>query len=132
MKKARAAKAFFLRMLNAKCKHICVENPIPGSIHELPNYTYLDEPFNHGDPWRKRTAFWLKGLYPVDPTNIVEPKGLWVGSTSGRRASEVYSQYELTSIRDSKKRSKTFPGMANAMAKAFTKQITGKDTLLKE
>ena len=85
----------------------------------LPEYSYIDEPFNHGDPWRKRTCFWLKNLEPLKPTNIVEPKGLWVGSTCANRDPSIYTRYKLTSIRDSKQRAKTFPGIARAIAEQW-------------
>ena len=51
----------------------------------------------------------------------VEPKGLWVGSTSGREHStgRVKSGYVLKSNRDSKTRAKTFPGVAKAMAEQW-------------
>ena len=52
------------------------------------------------------------------PTNTVEPRGLWVGSTSRRREAsrKVQSKYLLKSNRDSKIRAKTFQGIAAAMA----------------
>ena len=67
-----------------------------------------------GDPWRKRTCLWLRGLPPLTPTNTVEPRGLWVGSSSKRD-----SAYELKSHRDAKTRSKTFPGIARATAEQW-------------
>lgn len=76
-----------------------------------------------GDPWKKRTCIWLKQLPPLVATDIVEPQGLWVGATSGRRDKHIYSRYELTSIRDSKKRSKTFMGIGKAMASQWTQFI---------
>jgi hypothetical protein len=60
---------------------------------------------------------WLKGLPPLIITEApVEPKGLWVGSTSLRRDPTIKQRYELNSNRDPKIRSKTFPGIAKAMA----------------
>lgn len=40
MQKAREAKEFFMQIYHADCDHICIENPVPGRIHELPRYTY--------------------------------------------------------------------------------------------
>lgn len=49
----------------------------------------------------------------------VEPLGLWVGSSSSRRDAKKKHKYQLSSIRDSKRRAKTFPGIAAAMAEQW-------------
>lgn len=67
------------------------------------------------------------GIAPLVATNIVEPQGLWVGATSSRRDARVYSRYELKSNRDSKTRSKTFPGIARAMAEQWGNENKEKD-----
>lgn len=83
----------------------------------LPRYSQIIEPYMFGDPWRKRTCLWLKGLPPLIPMEApVEPMGLWVGSMSARRDPSVKQRYTLKSNRDQKTRSKTFPGIARAMA----------------
>lgn len=110
------ARCLFELLLNSDARFVAVENPVPLSIFGLPKYTQIIEPYLFGDPWRKKTCLWLNGLPPLEPTNIVEPKGLWVGSTSKRKAGKVYSSYSLKSCRDQKTRSKTFPGIAEAMA----------------
>lgn len=119
MEKARMAKEFFMRFYETDCPRIAIENPVPGRIHELPPYTQIIEPYMFGDPWKKRTCLWLKGLPKLIPTNPVEPLGLWVGATSSRRDEKVHSRYALASIRDSKKRSKTFQGIGRAMAEQW-------------
>lgn len=113
------AAEFFKAIWNADCPKIAIENPIPMKIWGLPKYTQVIEPYYFGDPWRKRTCLWLKGLPPLLPTEVVEPQGLWVGSTSGRRDATVYSRYKLRSKRSQKERSKTFPGIARAMAEQW-------------
>lgn len=117
------AKAFFLEMLQADCPHIAVENPVPLRYYSLPRYSQIIEPYQFGDPWKKRTCLWLKGLPPLQATDIVEPKGLWVGSTSGRNKStgRIKSTYTLKSNRDQRTRAKTFPGIARAMAEQWGK-----------
>jgi hypothetical protein len=116
LKKAREAKAFFMQFYNTKCPKVAIENPLPGKIHGLPPYSQIIEPYMFGEPWKKRTCLWLRGLQPLESTNIVAPIGLWVGSTSSRRDARIYSKYKLNSNRNSKVRSKTFPGIAAAMA----------------
>lgn len=79
------------------------------------------EPYMFGDPWKKRTCLRLRGLPDLVETNMVEPKGLWVGSTSGRDGctGRIKSGYTLSSHRDAKTRAKTFPGVAQAMAEQW-------------
>lgn len=117
--KGRQAAEFFMKIWNADCPRIAIENPTPIKRFGLPQYTQRIEPYYFGDPWRKRTCIWLKNLPPLLPTEIVEPQGLWVGSTSGRRDATVYSRYKLRSKRSQKERSKTFPGIARAMAEQW-------------
>lgn len=93
--------------------------PLPLKCFELPPYTQIIEPYQFGDPWRKRTCLWLRGLPSLIPTDVVEPKGLWVGSTSAKRDQTIYSRYALHSNRDPKRRAKTFPGIARAMAEQW-------------
>lgn len=113
------AAEFFMAIWNADCEKIAIENPRPMKIWGLPRYTQVIEPYHHGDPWRKRTCLWLKNTPPLLPTELVVPLELWVGSTSGRRDATVYSRYSLKSNRDQKTRSKTFPGIAKAMAEQW-------------
>lgn len=64
MAKAIEAKAFFMKILEADCQKICVENPTPGKIHQLPEYTQAIQPWWFGHPYTKRTCLWLKNLPP--------------------------------------------------------------------
>ena len=115
------ARRFFLRMLYSGIEKIAVENPCPLRWFGLPEYSQIIEPYMFGDPWKKRTCLWLRNLPMLVPTDTVEPKGLWVGSTSGGEHStgRVKSGYTLKSNRDSKTRAKTFPGIASAMAEQW-------------
>ena len=115
------AAKFFMAFYNADCRKIAIENPVPMKVFGLPKYSQIIEPYMFGDPWRKRTCLWLKGLPPLVAMTVapVEPKGLWVGSTSKRRDPTINQRYELHSNRDPKRRSKTFPGIARAMAEQW-------------
>ena len=115
------ARRFFLQIWSSGVERIAVENPCPLRWFRLPEYSQIIEPYYFGDPWKKRTCLWLRGLPGLVPTEIVEPKGLWVGSTSGRDSStgRVKLGYTLKSNRDAKTRSKTFPGIAAAMAEQW-------------
>lgn len=115
MAKGCEARELFMTFYNARCERKCIENPVPMKIWQLPEPTQIIEPYMFGEPWKKRTLLWLINLPALVPTEVVEPKGLWVGSSSKRKT----TKYELKSIRDSKKRSKTFPGIARAMAEQW-------------
>lgn len=107
---------FFMELWYAPCEKICIENPRPLKCWGLPKSDDIVQPFEHGDPWRKETHLWLKNLPPLMATYICEPEGLWVGATSSRRQGNVYSKYKLKSNRNSKTRSRSFEGIAKAMA----------------
>lgn len=76
MAKAVEAKAFFMKFLEADCQKICVENPTPGKIHQLPQYTQAIQPWWFGHPYTKRTCLWLKNLPPPLPLPILFGKEL--------------------------------------------------------
>jgi hypothetical protein len=105
----------FMTILNANCKRIVVENPTPMKITCLPKPTQIIQPYEFGHPYTKRTCLWIKGLKDLLPTNIVVPeKGSWVnGDASAYKRKGKENIYGKSSA---KERSKTFPGIAEAMA----------------
>jgi len=104
------AKEFFLKLHNADIDKICVENPIPSTIYELPKYTQFIQPFEHGHPFRKKTCLWLKGLPEIKPSNLV----------SISESTKIAGNWFNTGGKDRQKnRSKTFPGIAKAMAEQW-------------
>ena len=109
------AAEFFKSFLNADVPRICVENPVPLKIAGLPQYSQIIEPFWFGDPWHKRTCLWLKNLPPLKATNVVEPTGYWIGAHGHDKAPHGMSK----GFRDQRTRSKTFPGIAKAMAEQW-------------
>lgn len=118
MEKAKAAKALFMAMLNADIPRIAVENPVPGSIHELPLYSQIIQPYMFGDAWCKRTCLWLKNLPLLMATDCVVPTGKWVETSQHGRASRP-GEWKNKGRRTPKERSKTFPGIAEAMAEQW-------------
>ena len=113
--KGKRAARFFREFLNADCEHICVENPIPLQVFGLPKYTQIIQPYFFGDPWKKKTCLWLKGLPALQPDNVVDPIGYWVGAHGHDKA--PYGM--IKGFRDQKTRSKTFEGIARAMAEQW-------------
>ena len=110
LKKGLEAKSFFMAFFDADCDKICIENPIPSKIYELPKYSQSVQPYEHGHPYKKRTCFWLKNLPLLEPTNIVEV----------RESTKIAGNWFNKGGKDRQKnRAKTFPGIANAMAEQW-------------
>lgn len=122
MAKAVDAKQFFMACLEAPIPRICVENPVPGRIHQLPPYNQIVQPYMFGDPWLKRTCLWIKNLPILMATDIVVPTGKWVETTHNGRAS---GNWAVRGHSSAKNRSKSFPGIARAMAEQWGGLING-------
>ena len=118
-KKMYEAVAFFRVFLNADCRRIAVENPAPLHHAGLPPYTQIIEPYMFGEPWKKRTCLWLKNLPKLEPTNIVTPLACWVHSYGGYTCRTKLHTPGIIGKRSPKERSKTFPGVAQAMAEQW-------------
>ena len=111
-KKGLLAKELFMAIYNADCPKIAIENPTPSRIYELPEKTQVIQPWQFGHPYSKRTQLWLKGLPKLIPTNIVEVE------SSCRKAGNWFNK----GGKDRQiNRSKTFPGIAKAMADQWTR-----------
>ena len=119
-RKGLDGKKFFMAMLNADCQRIVVENPIPSSIYDLPQYTQIIQPYQFGEPWSKKTCLWLKGLEPLKPTNIVEDYKPYCSSGSYSGTHDPKYKGESRKGGSAKSRSKTFPGIAKAMASQWS------------
>ena len=111
-KKGLLAKELFMAIYNANCPKIAIENPTPSKIYELPEKTQVIQPWQFGHPYSKRTQLWLKGLPKLIPTNIVEVE------SSCRKAGNWFNKGGKDRQRN---RSKTFPGIAKAMADQWTR-----------
>jgi hypothetical protein len=111
------AKAFFMQFLNADCDKIAVENPVSLKIFNMPQWTQEIEPYQFGHPFSKKTRLWLKGLPKLEPTNIVEKEGTYLPSSTSKNA---YTGLNDKKTRCPKVASKTFEGIAKAMAKQWT------------
>jgi len=128
----RDAINLFMSFINADCDKIAVENPVNiisgnyiekwfpdlSAKYNLPiKPTQHIQPYEHGDPSRKKTALWLKGLPNINPTNIVEPELEFYTKKNGRITS--FSKGFSSGFKSSDRstvRSKTFHGIARAMA----------------
>ena len=101
------AAEFFRTIWNADCDKICIENPVPMKVFNLPPYSQVIEPYYFGVPVSKKTYLWLKGLPFLCPTNVVEPEYTFTTFPLFKNSFGKYRQ---------KNRSKTFEEVAAAMA----------------
>ena len=115
--KAQEAKEFFLKFLKADCPKIAVENPIPLKVVGLPSPTQVIQPYEYGHPYSKATCLWLKGLPALQPTDIVDKKSTYTPSNTSAHAKGAGGGNGVA--HDAKTRSKTFPGIAKAMAEQW-------------
>jgi site-specific DNA-cytosine methylase len=107
---------FFMQFVNADCDKIAIENPvgIMSTRYRKPNQ--IINPYQFGSTECKKTCLWLKGLPLLVPTDVCPPEkrttNIWKAKFNGK-------QYSWNSQETKKLRSKTFPGIAKAMAEQF-------------
>ncbi len=129
---------FVLELACLPCKYIAIENPTGILSTKWEKPTQIINPFQFGDPYKKRTCLWLKGLPKLTPTNIVEPLYHYTSnSTRGGLLKDGTRKKSNLPIRkawdNSNERSKTFPGIAKAMADTWCVDLgfTNIDTFVK-
>lgn len=122
--KGLKAKEFFLKLYNADCEHICVENPIPSKVFELPPYSQTIQPYEYGEPYSKKTCLWLKGLPKLKPTNVLTEYKPYVSCGTSHNKGNKDKAGVSRSGGAAKVRSKTFVGIANAIAEQFSEYLT--------
>lgn len=122
-KEREEAVEFFMQFANAKCEKIAIENPIGymSTVYKKP--TQIIHPYMFGDPARKATCLWLKGLPKLIPTNIVEPIIIHYQNGKGTDNPWHMETMKLPPKERAKARSKTFPGIAKAMAEQWGGKI---------
>tara|TARA_R100000700_G_C3105967_1_gene101013 strand:- start:64 stop:672 length:609 start_codon:yes stop_codon:yes gene_type:complete len=116
-KKGLKAKAFFLSLLKANIPKICIENPTPIKIFNLPKNSTFVQPFEFGHPYSKKTLLWLKNLPPLIATNIVAKYQTFLPSNTGlgKRKGHKYNIKKIPKNYN-KEHSKFWKGIAEAMA----------------
>ena len=118
---------FFMKFVNADCDRIAIENPIGIMSTKYRKPDQIIQPWQFGDKYSKSTCLWLKNLPLLVPTKIVE-KGEFIEfiDKNGKKKRQAKWYYEAlknskNAAERAKIRSKTFPGIANAMATQWTK-----------
>lgn len=127
---------FFCQFLELPCKYVAIENPINIISGDYIKKWFPDlaekyhlpvkpaqriQPYEYGHPYTKTTCLWLKNLSPLVPTEILKrPDTGWVNQSftpDGR-----YGRFNAK-FQGSTERSKTFPGVAKAMAEQWGKIV---------
>lgn len=102
----RKAAEFFIHLFEASIPRVAVENPSGWMNSNWRKPDQIIHPWMFGDPWAKQTCLWLKGLPALEWTSPVTPQGHWVGGDARKPGRH----------RNPKERSRTFKGVASAMA----------------
>jgi len=116
LQKALEAKAFFMRLLDSNISKICIENPLPLSIVGLPKPSQIIQPYMFGDPFTKKTLLWLKNLPELKATSDLKSIAVPYLPSGTSRKQGGKSLGAAPRGDDAKIRSKTFQGIADAMA----------------
>lgn len=116
---------FFMAFVAADCDKVAIENPVGYMNTHYRKPDQIIHPYYFGDPFTKRTCLWLKNLPVLEPTDLLpkpEPmyicqgekcKGKKIGWCEGMRGIKGGQEERA------KARSKTFPGIAKAMAEQW-------------
>ena len=110
--------SLFMALLNADIPKICIENPVPTLAAGLPKYDQIIQPWYFGHDYSKKTCLWLKNLPQLKSTKLIQIT--YVTTKGGHRYTRGWYEMPRTSIA----RSRTFQGIADAMADQWTNPIT--------
>lgn len=114
---------FFMELVNAPVPHIAIENPVGyiNTIYREPDQ--IIQPYYFGHPMKKTTCLWLKNLPLLQPTNMLpEPEPLYIRETDKGKGKKIHWCETIGGSRKKKfrERSRTFPGIATAMAQQWS------------
>jgi hypothetical protein len=105
--KGLEGRRLFMTFMNCNIPKRCIENPVPSSVFCLLPHDQMIQPFHFGHPFQKRTLLWLRGL-----PHLVGTDNLGYGEPT----TNPNGWYNRGGKERQKNRSKTFPGIAEAMA----------------
>ena len=107
---------FFMEFALSDIPKIAIENPVGHMSTAWRKPDQIIHPYMFGDPARKATCLWLKGLPKLTPTDMVEPVIIHYQNGKGTDNPWHMETMKLPPKERAKARSKTFPGIAKAMA----------------
>lgn len=130
IKEREKAVDFFLRFANADCEKIAIENPVGYMNSAWRKPDQIIHPYYFGDNAQKRTCLWLKGLPKLEPTNMLpKPEPMYICEGEKCKGNAIGWCEGMRNIKGGQKerakaRSKTFPGIARAMAEQWAGEAT--------
>jgi len=120
---------FFMKLVNVDIDRIAIENPIGVMSTKYRKPDQIIQPYQFGDKAQKSTCLWLKNLPKLEPTNIVD-KGEFFEFISKKGVKKRMPMWYYKALQDAKTpqqrstlRSKTFDGIARAMATQWTSDV---------
>jgi|SRR3990167_3703849 len=111
----KEALAFIGELLNAPIEKVALENPVGVISTKIRKPDQIIQPYWFGEPFSKKTCLWLKNLPKLVPTKIVD-RGEFITYPSGRKMPKWYAE----KWGKGGERSKTFQGIADAMAEQWS------------
>ena len=114
----QASVEFFMKFANAKCEKIAIENPVGIMSTQWRKPDQIVQPYEYGHMEQKKTCFWLKGLPKLVETENVKEQMLLLTKKERERM-----HYMSPGPERAKLRSKTFPGIAKAMAMQWAGKV---------
>ena len=120
---------FVQKLMDAPIEKIAIENPVSVISSHIRKPDQIVQPYHFGDRARKTTCLWLKNLPLLEYTDVVDQGESfeWVDGRTGKKKRQPLWYYEAlcaakTPAERRTLRSKTFPGMARAMAAQWTQE----------
>jgi len=131
--KTEDALEFVQKLMDVDIPRIAIENPVSCISSRIRKPEQIIQPYQFGDDASKRTCLWLKGLKPLEHTEYVKPrivdgKERWSNQKDDGQ-NVLYDEFGVVigwnDVRTKKARSKTYPGIADAIAEQWCKETTG-------
>lgn len=113
------AAEFFMQFVYTNCERVAIENPIGYMSTYYKKPSQIIQPYMFGDKARKATCLWLKNLPCLVPTNIVKPEIIKYKNGKGTDNPWHVETMKFPPSERARLRSKTFPGIARAMAEQW-------------
>ena len=130
-KNQQEALEFVRQLMDAPIDYIAIENPVSVISSQIRKPDQIVQPYEFGDEASKKTCLWLKNLSKLQPTKLVG-KGEFVEWIDKNGKKKRQAKWYLDALSKAKTpeerrtlRSKTFDGIANAMAHQWSEDIIG-------
>ncbi len=126
---------FVQKLMDAPIEYIAIENPVSVISSKIRKPEQIIQPYQFGDEASKKTCLWLKNLYNLEHTKLVG-KGTFFEWVDKNGKTKRQAQWYMDALSNAKTpeerrtlRSKTFDGIANAMADQWGRQVVLENNL---